>query len=166
MQLYDRSNVSIDLGLNIAINAIAARLFPAGYDVAEDAPNDFEALKKHVATTGRMLVWSGGSDQTIFGDPETNWAFRAWHDWHHVNRNLPFTPEGEQAVVEWQINDLLKVYGDGEQVQRWARILRCEVDGQVEYQNNHDGAFPKDQRAFTQAYLANPAAAVASTSHF
>jgi hypothetical protein len=99
-----------------------------------------------------MLVWSGGSENTIYAEPEVNWAFRAWHDWCHYNGAHAFTPGGERAVFAMQCSHLLSLYGPCLKVQRWTRILRAEVIGQQEYFYRH-GHYPEDQRAFVEAYL-------------
>ena len=99
-----------------------------------------------------MLVWSGGSENTIYAEPEVNWAFRAWHDWCHYRGAHDFTPEGERSVFELQRSHLLLFYGDSLQTRRWIRILRAEVIGQQEYFYRY-GHYPHDQRAFVEVYL-------------
>lgn len=139
----------LDAGFNIAVRSIAARLYPTGYDVADDAPSSLEELNAHVAATGRMIVWSGGSERTIFDDAETNYAFRAWHDWHHLKGQHPFDAEGEAAVFVRQRDQLRELYGVRP---AWEALLHAEIIGQLEYEAAH-GCFPDDQRAFAQAYL-------------
>ena len=99
-----------------------------------------------------MLVWSGASEHTIFGEPEINWAFRAWHDWCHYYGAHAFTPEGERAVFRMQCSHLLLFYGDSLRTRHWIKLLRAEVIGQQDYFYKH-GHFPYDQRAFVEAYL-------------
>jgi hypothetical protein len=55
-------------------------LFPTGYDVSDDAPSTFRGLCKHLDSGGRMTVYRGGSEATIFADNEVNYAFRAFLD--------------------------------------------------------------------------------------
>lgn len=146
----------LDRGLNCAVQHIASRLFPTGFDVGDVAPDTFDSLRDHVQRTGRMLVWSGASDRTIFGDPEINYAFRAWHDWCHLYGNggqgFPFTREGEAGAVALQQDHLRALYGDTAQTRKWCAILDCEVNGQAQYQAE-TGQFPADQVAFTIDYL-------------
>lgn len=137
----------VDKALNAAIFRMAHILMPAGYDVSEQAPNSFEELAAHYKKTKRILVWSGASDNTIFGDEEVNWAFRAWHDWVHLTQNFPFTTAGEAAACHFQIAQLKKVYGDSQETERWAAIIIAEVKEQTEY-FEHTGNFVDDQRAF------------------
>jgi hypothetical protein len=146
----------LDLTFNIAVHTIAARLFPCGYDVTADqnaAPYSLDTLKAHVAVTGRILVWSGASDHTIFDCAETNWAFRAWHDWCHWRHNLPFTVAGERAVATIQKEHLATVYPGRSELARWQRLGDIEVCEQVEHLTT-TGQFVADQMAFTVERLA------------
>jgi len=138
--------------LNIAVNQIAGRLFPCGFDVADTAPQTLEELIDHIHRTGRMLVWSGASDRTIFACPETNYAFRAWHDFHHWKRLLPFTDAGERSVCVQQVADLTELYGEGDITVSMCRVVYAEVVGQLIHKREF-GAFPNDQRAFAEAFL-------------
>jgi hypothetical protein len=142
----------LDIGLNVAVLHVANTLCPGGYQVSEDAPDTYVKLRAHLDRTKQMLVWSGGSENTIYAEPEVNWAFRAWHDWCHYYGAHPFTPEGERAVFEMQCSHLLLFYGDCLQTRQWIKILRAEVIGQQEYFYKH-GRYPDDQRAFVEAYL-------------
>lgn len=152
----------LSVRLNVAVLHIASRLFPTGFDVGENAPDTLEALRSYVRSTGRMLVWSGASESTIFGDREVNYAFRAWHDHAHLCGNHPFTPAGEAAVCEEQISDLVASCRCRE-TEQMARLVFAEVVGQVAYQSVHNGAFPRNQRAFVQAYLGAPYDAIHAT---
>ena len=148
----------LDRGFNAAVLHIANRLFPCGFDVRDKAPETFDALKAQVADGGRMVVWSGGSDQTIFGDPEVNYAFRAWHDWCHLAGNHDFTLEGERAASRMQMVHLIELYGIDARVARWCHIINAEVVGQAEHLRD-TGEFPKDQMAFVRSYLGEHTAA-------
>jgi hypothetical protein len=70
----------LDPNLNAAIIAIVKRLFPHGCDVSDKAPDTYEKLKAHLDARKRLVVYGGGSEHTIYGDPAINYAFRAWHD--------------------------------------------------------------------------------------
>jgi hypothetical protein len=148
-----------DRGFNAAVLHIASRLFPGGFDVSDDAPQTFDALTTQLRGGGRMVVWSGGSERTIFGDPAVNYAFRAWHDWCHWRGRHPFTPAGERACLRAQRRHLLALYGDGPRTRRWIALLTAEVLGQQRHFDRH-GRFPDDQRAFVAAYLHDPEAAL------
>lgn len=137
---------------NAAVMTMANRVCPAGYDVSDDAPASLTELQDRVARTGRINVDRANSDRTIFGDPEHNWAFRAWHDWTHLAISAPFTLDGELAVAHRQIQDMHLAYGHGKQAQEFARLIMSEVYGQALYFRNH-GKFPEDQIAFTHDWL-------------
>ena len=146
----------LDHAFNRAVHHIANKLLPNGWDVSDPAPSSLAELKAHYATTGRICVWSGGSDYTIFADRETNYAFRAWHDYHHLIGNHEFTPDGEHAVMMAQQSDILALYGDN---QGFADLIHAEIVGQGEYERAN-GVFPQDQMAFVRAYLADPVSAL------
>lgn len=136
---------------NVAVHQIAARLLPCGFDVAAEAPSTLEQLQSRVTKTGRLLVWSGASDATIFGDAETNYAFRAWHDWCHWRYSLPFNLDGEREAAKRQIEHVAQLYGE-RQSWHFGNIVWAEVVGQAEHFAAF-GGFPEDQRAFTKAYM-------------
>jgi len=142
----------LDPELNAAIVAIASCIFPAGFDVADSAPDTYEELKAHLGAGHRMVVWSGASDATIYGCPEVNWAFRAWHDWCHWQGQHDFTLEGEAATAELQCEQLLGLFGDTPRTRRWQRIIQTEIIEQGRHLVIH-GAFPGDQRAFVLSAL-------------
>lgn len=142
------------LTFNIAVRTIAGRLFPCGYDVAEAAPQSLEELTAHIAATGRMLVYSGASDSTIYACRETNYAFRAWHDWCHWKGQHPFTLEGERACLQMQRDHLRIVYGPTHpDLSLWDAILEAEIIAQAERQIA-TGEFPTDQRQFVEELVA------------
>jgi len=138
----------VSLALNCAVVSMSRRLFPCGFDVvAQDAPETLEALTATVAT-GRMAVWSGASDDTIYGCPETNWAARAWHDWAHWRYQLPFTLAGEIAAAFVQVRHLAAFHGDEVETVDMAALILAEVIGQAEHLQR-TGQFVTEQRAFT-----------------
>lgn len=122
--------------LNSRIMSLAPK-----HSVSDMAPHSFETLK---ANCGRLVVWSGGSDKTIYGDRAVNWAFRAWHDSLHLKLNAPFTEAGETQVALEQA----RIIGSD----TWGKIIIGEVVGQTEYFNKF-GHFPADQVEFMRNYL-------------
>jgi hypothetical protein len=144
----------LDLGLNVAVMRIASRLFPLGFDVTEHAPASYEELKEHLDAGKRLIVYSGGSDNTIYGDREVNWHFRAWHDWCHYHGQYRLTFDGEAAVCALQSQHLISLYGDGPDTRRWSWIIHAEIIGQAQFYRWHK-RFPDDQRGFITAYLRN-----------
>ena len=114
----------------------------------------------------RLAVWNGGSDATIFDDPEINFAFRAWHDAHHLLLNAPFSPEGEAEVARAMQRDIDALFGPEDDIgQRYKALIDAEVMGQLAYSLHHGGAFPDNQRAFDEAWLANPKAALKPSAY-
>jgi hypothetical protein len=136
--------------LNVAVLHIAGRLFPRGYRITDrndDAPS-IEALREEMARDNTLTVWSGASDDTIYADREVNWAFRAWHDFHHARSGYDFTLAGERLVAEAQARDLFTLYGTGADAVEMAALILAEVIGQAEYFRDY-GTFPQGQRDFT-----------------
>lgn len=146
----------IDKALNVAVRHMAAHVMPSGFDVThdDDAPSSFEAVCARFNAGLRPLVWAGESERTIFGDPETNWAFRAWHDWSHWRYGLDFTLDGEILTCERQIADLSSVFYGHDRLTRWALLLQCEVAGQAIHFHKY-GTFPVNQRGFAASWLLN-----------
>ena len=89
--LYANEVNMLSYELNSKILKLAQR-----HTVKDIAPDSFASLKG--ASTSGLVVYSGGSDNTIYGDPRVNWAFRAWHDKLHLDLNAPFTLQGETLV--------------------------------------------------------------------
>ena len=140
----------LDRHFNIAVLQMASRLFPTGFAVSDDAPGSYEELCQHLDAGKRMVVWSGGSDATIFADPEVNYAFRAWHDWTHWRHRLDFTLAGEAYTAAQQTRDLRKVFGDWDDHPdrlHWADIIRVEVYEQAKH-HAMCGDFVDDQVGF------------------
>lgn len=148
----------VSRAFNVAVLHIASKVLPCGFDVSADAPQDFDSLMVHYKKTGRVLVWVGASEQTIFADEEVNYAFRAWHDSKHILGELPFTREGEAEAMREQMKDILALY-DGEAAALFCCLLRAEILGQFDYQERY-GGFPVDQIGFVSAYLTNRSVAL------
>lgn len=153
LQRNPLTDFAFDIQFNAAVLTICSRVLPGGYDVSDVAPETYDELIAHLDAGKRMLVYSGGSQRTIYGDPEVNYAFRAWHDWCHWRGRHDFSHEGEGRACAMQGNHLVTVYGESSQTRRWRRILHAEIIGQREFFDAHD-VFPDDQRAFVERYLA------------
>lgn len=153
---WDRYRATVlDPGLNVAILHIAQRILPQGFDVSETAPDTYEALVARFESGMRYVVYAGGSDRSIYGDPEVNYHFRAWHDWCHWQGRHDFSLEGEFGAYRMQCGHLITLYGESEMVTRWHRILYAEVIGQKLHQRKY-GCFPEDQLTFTKRFLHEP----------
>jgi hypothetical protein len=141
--------------LNCAVALMCARVWPQGFDVSADcAPDSYKRLKAEHDARGKITVFSGGSDRTIFDDAGTNHKFRAWHDWAHLQLGATFSLSGETAACELQCTQIEKTYGQGETGQELAALIRAEVIGQATYWHRHR-KFVVDQVAFVKAYLAD-----------
>ncbi len=148
----------LNRAFNVAVITISNRIFPLGFDVSPDAPNSFESMIAHYEKTGRVMVWDGASDQTIFGCPEVNYHFRAWHDSKHIIFRFGFSRQGEESVLGKQWQDIRALY-DGTAALFFCRIVTAEIRGQFDY-NAIRGGFPLDQIGFVKAYLENPESAL------
>lgn len=139
------------LEFNAAVMTMANRVCPAGYDIGVDVPKTLPELREHVANTGRILVSSENSDNTIFADPEHNYAFRAWHDWTHWHTLSGFDLVNETNVAMRQISDLAKVFSP-RFADKYKALILAEVVGQALYREI-TGEFPVAQRSFDRTFL-------------
>lgn len=125
--------------LHNALNRITKGL---KFQAADIAPATFGEL----FSQGRTLtVWSGASDNTIWGEPSLNYKFRAWHDSLHIRTGLDFSVKAELELTRLSLS-----YFDG----NLAEVIRAEVGGQVEHFERF-GTFPTDQVAFVIDYAKN-----------
>ena len=166
---------------NVIVNAIAAKLYPTGFDVSANAPGNWFDLFDRVYNTGRMTVSNVNSEKTIFADAETNYAFRAWHDHCHLrNRDSIFLGSGhtrplsngaypgtfdwagEVWVYQQMVQDVVKVYGECSP--DISKLLEAEVIGQFLHKEVW-GDFPNDQMAFTRDYLVAPWSALLTRAY-
>lgn len=119
----------------------------AGIDFTEDNSYDnLEAITKYFNETGRLIVWNGASENTIFGYHLNNTLFRAWHDYVHITNQFDFTTEGESMTAWVQAAELPSEWYFEKQ------LILCEVIGQVLYHKYHN-EFPVNQRLFAINYL-------------
>lgn len=127
--------------------------------VSEDDfnPDDIEGtLKMHIERyeqTGKIHVWTGSSDKTIFGEAKVNHMFRAWHDYIHISQHIGYDIPGEVLVCEIQKAQL---------PDHWIlekELIQSEVVGQVLHFDRFN-EFVKDQRRFTVKYIQDPSSAL------
>ena len=113
-----------------------------------DSVESMRAAYSACLRTGRMAIWSGGSDRTIYSGPAANYAFRALHDIQHAESGSDFTLHGERdASAEFvgRLPNRLR--------RRFGPILRAEIYGQAELAVA-TGTFAADQIAFDIRYMA------------
>lgn len=115
----------------------------------DDLKGTFLRHYKRFQDTNEIHIWTGASDNTIFGEQRINHYFRAWHDYIHLTNNLGYDSVGESIVCDIQTEQLPT---------NWLferELLHIEVVGQIHYHAlNHK--FVEDQRQFTIDYLLNP----------
>lgn len=145
----------LDLALNIAVREIANQLFPCGFDVDHDEANIPDSLTSldTMMATGRLTVWGGASEHTIYEDAETNYHGRAWHDWCHWKGRHEFTPFGEFMVVRMQQQHLRKLYPMHPRLAVWCDLIAIDTLGVITTKLT-TGEYPVDQRAFAESILA------------
>ncbi|WCD56144.1 hypothetical protein [Caulobacter phage KSC] len=134
----------LSIPFNAAVMTMANLANPKGWDVSDLAPSSLNGLTLHVRQAGRVVVWSGASDNTIFGDPEHNYAFRAWHDAMHYALQLDFSIAGEAGVAFAQCSDLLDKYGLDDETTEFCAIILAEIIGSAHWFQLM-GEFPADQ---------------------
>ena len=132
-------------GLNDAIKTIARKMKLPKIHVSDFAPQTFGDVLKSYSETKSIVVWSGGSDFTIYKDPQVNYLFRAMHDLTHVSLKSDFSLVGETRVAIYQMSQV------GTEL---AKIIQIEVIGQAQHYFS-TGAFPLDQVRFTLEQLKN-----------
>lgn len=92
-------------GLADALHSAMRRVRVPAWEASDHAPGTVADLLRSYRETGRIVVWSGASERTLWGDPSLNHAFRAWHDWCHVRSGLGFDAASEVKLGEWQCGD-------------------------------------------------------------
>lgn len=107
------------------------------YRVSDIAPGNETDLFNQGST---IVVWSGSSDNTIFGDKRVNCAFRALHDALHIRTGLGFT-----HTEEYELGRIQASQYDSDLM---STLVYCEVVCQAKY-NEETGLFVPDQLAFT-----------------
>jgi len=93
------------------------------------------------------VVWSGASNNTIWGEPKNNYLFRAWHDSIHIKHSLDFTISNEIQASKIQCEIASRLIGDN-----FADIIDAEARGQVLYYDKY-GEFPTDQESFIRSFI-------------
>jgi len=122
------SKEPLNAALNYAVNTIADRVFPFGYNVRPNAPNTYDECCEEFRTTGQISIWDGDYTNTGFGDTETWRNFRAWHDFVHVRHQFPFDMPGEYAAATFQSFQIYKILGRDDiaidaVAQLWAELI-------------------------------------------
>lgn len=117
------------------------------FDV-NDLQGTLDKHREQFLRTGKIHIWTGASDKTIFASAKVNHYFRAWHDYIHVTENLGYDFIGESAVCKIQQAQLPLDWG----FER--ALVDSEIVGQALYYMKYN-EFIDDQRAFTLQFLTN-----------
>lgn len=118
-------------------NLIMRQAAKLKYRVADKAPNTASELFNGSPT---LVVWSGQSESTIYGDARVNWAFRALHDALHLVTGLGFSPAEEIELGRIQASQCSSSL--------LADLVYIETAGQAEYYMQ-TGQFVQNQIEFT-----------------
>lgn len=124
------------------LKIISRKLYIPKYVVSDHAP---ETLKDVVTTyneTKKLIIWSGASENTIYGCAELNYLARAWHDYTHVKLLSEFNLQGEIQTALKQMSQVDT---------KFAEVLRIEIIEQVNYFQKH-GEFPENQLKFFKSF--------------
>lgn len=129
-----------------------------GYEIKPfaHAPSTYnELLLMHLTYPNLLVVYDGGSANTIFSSPDMNFTFRAFHDFGHLAHRLDFQFKNEMKLGELQANeiydDLLGTVGI-ERANVVRDIVRAEIIGQIEYYQIHR-RYIDDQQTYVKGYL-------------
>lgn len=127
---------------------------------AANAPDDWDALVAAgdvMRTTGRLTVWNGASNMSIY-DPEANMLFRFWHDLGHLQTGLTFSEEDEKLLQYRHHLPAIETAGIDRGSLPWRRYY-ADTIGQIDHIVAF-GVFPENQRAFVDQYILSPADAL------
>ncbi len=127
----------------------AILLLAPEFEARDDAPATFAELLS-IEGRARLPAWRGASDRCIYGAPEINFAFRAWHDAVHLAGRFDFSPAGERRTCQEQIRQFYYKFPAAPAAV--AALLDVEINGQVEYFVRR-GQFPVDQARFVAERL-------------
>jgi len=134
-----KANQPFSNRLNAFIETRAAGL---KYNAGNFPEMDFPDFKKLTEETGYMQISNENCEGTIFGNPEVNVMFRAWHDSIHIQLNEDFGYMAEARVAFAQCAELPNDWHFERQ------LILCEVIAQAAH-HEKTGNFVADQRKFT-----------------
>ena len=120
---------------------------------ADDIEGTLGTHIRRYKRTGKIHIWTGASENTIFADATVNHKFRAWHDYIHITNNIGYDFVGESIVSSMQQAQLPL----GWEFEK--ELIHCEVVGQGQYFMKW-GEFLLDQRKFSLEYLNSPVLAL------
>jgi len=117
--------------------------------VDDGGESAFEEVDKKWANNEPIPIWSGASDDTIWGSPLANWLFRVWHDSIHCKEGCWFGLDGEIDAAVHHMEQARKA-GCPE----LAAVCWLEVAGQASWHHANGGEdFPP--QSYTRDALDN-----------
>ena len=109
------------------------------HEVRDIAPDTEQGLFQ----ASSLIIWSGASENTIWGSTQGNWAFRAIHDALHLKSGLGFSVDEEIELGRRQASMYSGLMAD---------LVYCEIAGQALHYKT-TGKFVQDQVKFTKEFL-------------
>ena len=123
------------------LERIVELMAPPFKAVDKGAPNTFEELLEY-KDKDILLVYSGGSDKTIWSTPQINFSFRAWHDSIHMRKGYDFSVLGEVLTAREHIMQLKRAGFD-----RFCNLFWIDIVAQRLFYAKY-GRYVQDQEAF------------------
>lgn len=127
-------------------NASSFQMYDKPQFDLNDAQATFEYFKEHWRLYKTIPMWNDGSECNIFGCPNINAMFRAWHDYMHVVTDNNFTLEGEIRTFNVQKRMIPK---------HWKLeklLMQAEIVGQGIWYTFSNKTIP-NQRTFALDYI-------------
>ena len=128
------------------------------FNVVHDGsePETLEELTLVFGHNETLKVSGQHCERTIFGLPELNCWFRAWHDWMHYACGLDTTCGGEGALALKHIEAIRRddAWAEVIDYRFLEAVIWVETYGQNAFYLAH-GRFPSNQAAFSLSALAN-----------
>ena len=118
--------------------------------VASGHPETYEAVLLEYGQCMRQRrgfrVWSGASDNTVYTNPEGNYAFRFIHDIFHAVFKLDWSYASEMAVAQRHIAEVSNAFG-ASSIE--AQLIAADTLWQVKHYAN-TGKFVENQLEFAR----------------
>lgn len=134
---------------SLAAKAMAAQGFycwVATSDAARAATS--LASLRDMQAKGTLYVWSGCSDNTIWGTARRNMLARVWHDCVHLELGADFNYHDEHAVASHQ------TYSTPGLTPLERGAVWADTFGMLSYEEKN-GRFPEHQADFVRGYMSN-----------
>lgn len=120
------------------------------YHASEDAPSTAKELfawaNENTLGVDSMPVYSGGCEGNIYGAPEANYAFRAWHDSIHIKEEFDFSLDGEVKSSNKHLEVLSGLNAPTEVI----KAFQADVEGQARYYHASGKQFVDNQIRFVE----------------